>query len=56
MNKTLVAILIFASVRYYLPRTLLNQKMNMKEMIVLSLCYGLAVYAIQYLSEKESLK
>lgn len=42
--ETMFAIIAFASTRYMLPQTILKKSIILKEMIVLSLCYGLCAY------------
>ena len=51
-QDVLIAIIAYAAVRYYLPKTILKQKMNMNEVIVLSVCYGLIIYVRQYMKKK----
>ena len=42
--EALFAVVAFATTRYMLPKTILKSKIMIKEMIVLSLCYGLCAY------------
>jgi len=35
------AIFAFVTTRYILPKSILSQKINYKEMIVLAICYGI---------------
>jgi hypothetical protein len=51
-QDVLIAIVAYAAVRYYLPKTILKQKMNLNEVVVLSVCYGLTIYARQYMKKK----
>ena len=54
MNDVYVAIFAFASTRYLLPKVILKQKITLKEMIVLSLCYGLCAHVRKIMSKKDN--
>jgi len=52
--ETMFAIIAFASTRYVLPQTILKRSIVAKEMIVLSLCYGLCAYLRKWARETRS--
>ena len=50
--EAIFAVFAFATTRYMLPKTIMNSKIVVKEMIVLSLCYGLCAYLRKQSIEK----
>jgi hypothetical protein len=44
----LIAIIAFASTRYVLPKYALKRKIQMKELIILSISYGMCAYIRMY--------
>ena len=52
--EAMFAIMAFASTRYLLPQTMLKKSIVVKEMIVLSVCYGLCAYLRKWARENRS--
>ena len=49
MNQYVVAFFVFAFIRYFLPRTILGKKIIVKNMIVMSIFFALALYMMNSL-------